>query len=235
LNQIKNIASQVLGVAPYNLEVEDDRVYVKYKPELYIPLTDIVMGYTYPDGHAIGGPVIGRGSFVPELLTNLDLETGQGNVAAEWTFGAEAAEVEVDTETGEIRVLSLVGVFDPGRVVNPQIAEGQVIGGMVQGMGPAIMEGVMYDEKGRPLNINFTDYKIPTIADAPEKLIADFVETPEATSSFGVRGVAEHPMISIPPAIAQAIYNAIGVNIYELPITPDRVLKALKEKEGSKA
>ena len=230
LNQIKSIASQVLGVAPYNLEVEDDRVYIKYDPETYIPLKDIVMGYTYPDGHAIGGPVIGRGSFVPERLTNLDPETGQGNAAAEWTFGAEAAEVEVDTETGEIKVLKLVGVFDAGRVVNPMLAKGQIIGGMVQGMGPAAFEQITYDDNGRPLTISFTDYKIPTIADIPEELEADFVETHEATSAFGVRGIAEHPMISIPPAIAAAIYDAIGVNINDLPITPDKVLKALKEK-----
>ena len=232
LNQIKNIASQVLGVAPYNLEVEDDRVYIKYDPETYIPLTDIVMGYTYPDGHAIGGPVIGRGSFVPERLTNLDPETGQGNVAAEWTFGAEAAEVEVDMETGEVKVLKLVGVFDAGRVVNPMIATGQVIGGMVQGMGPALFEQIKYDEKGNPITISFTDYKLPTIADIPEEMIADFVETYEATSAFGVRGIAEHPMISVPPAIAAAIYDAIGVNLNEMPFTPEKILRALKEKEN---
>jgi len=231
LNQIKSIASQVLGVAPYNLEVEDDRVYVKYDPEIYIPLKDIVMGYTYPDGHAIGGPVIGRGSFVPERLTNLDPETGQGNAAAEWTFGAQAAEVEVDTETGEIRILKLVGVFDAGKVVNPLIAEGQAIGGMIQGLGPAISEEIKYDDKCRPLTISFTDYKIPTIADIPEEMKVDFVETFEETNPFGARGIAEHPMISVPPAVAAAIYDAIGVNIYELPITPERILKALEEKE----
>ena len=231
LNQIKNIASQVLGVAPYNLEVEDDRVYVKYDPEIYIPLTDIVMGYTYPDGHAIGGPVIGRGSFVPERLTNLDPETGQGNAAAEWTFGAEAAEVEVDLETGEIKILKLVGVFDAGRVVNPMLAREQQYGGMVQGMGPALFEGVMYDDKGYPLTISFTDYKIPTIADKPVEMIVDFVETREETSAFGVRGIAEHPMISVPPAIASAIYDALGVNIKDMPITPYRILKAIENKK----
>ena len=81
------------------------------------------------------------------------------------------------------------------------------------------------------MTISFTDYKIPTIADIPEEMEADFVETYEATSSFGVRGIAEHPMISIPPAIAAAIYDAIGVNIDDLPITPDKILKALKEKK----
>ncbi len=232
LSQIKNIASQVLGVAPYNLEVEDDRVYIKYDPEVYIPLKDIVMGYTYPDGHAIGGPVIGRGSFVPERLTNLDPETGQGNAAAEWTFGAEAAEVEVDMETGEVKILKLVGVFDAGRVVNPMIAAGQIIGGMVQGMGPALFEQITYTDDGKPISISFTDYKIPTIADMPDEMIADFVETPEATSPFGVRGIAEHPMISVPPAIASAIYDAVGVDINDLPVTPEKILKALKEKHS---
>lgn len=231
LNQIKNIASQVLGVAPYNLEVEDDRVYVKYDPETYILLKDIVMGYTYPDGHAIGGPVIGRGSFVPERLTNLDPETGQGNAAAEWTFGAQGAEVEVDTETGEIKILKLVGVFDAGKVINPLVAEGQAIGGMLQGLGPAISEEIKYDSSGKPITISFTDYKIPTIADVPEEIAVDFIETFEETNPFGARGVAEHPMISVPPAIAAAIYNATGVNIYELPITPERILKALEEKK----
>ncbi|KAF2956569.1 xanthine dehydrogenase family protein molybdopterin-binding subunit [Marinitoga sp. 38H-ov] len=230
LNQIKNIASQVLGVAPHNLEVEDDRVFVKYRPEKYILLKDIVMGYTYPDGHAIGGPVIGRGSFVPEMLTNLDLETGQGNAAAEWTFGAQGAEVEIDLNTGELKIIQLVGVFDAGTIINPITAGGQVVGGMIQGMGPAIFEGIKYNEKGYPLTVSFTDYKIPTIADIPEEIKYDFVQTFEESSPFGAKGVGEHPMISVPPAIASAIYDAIGVNLRELPLTADKILEAINKR-----
>lgn len=231
LDQIKNIASQVLGVAPHNLEVEDDKVFVKYRPEIYLLLKDVVMGYTYPDGHAIGGPVIGRGSFVPEMLTNLDLETGQGNAAAEWTFGAEAAEVEIDFDTGEITIIQLVGVFDAGTIINPITAGGQVVGGMIQGMGPALFEGIKYDEKCNPLTVSFTDYKIPTIADIPEKIKYDFVETFEESSPFGAKGVGEHPMISVPPAIASAIYDALGINLRDLPLTPDKILKAIENKK----
>ncbi|SHH38435.1 xanthine dehydrogenase family protein molybdopterin-binding subunit [Thermosipho atlanticus] len=233
LNQIKNIASQVLGVAPHNLEVEDDRVFVKYRPEVYLLLKDVVMGYTYPDGHAIGGPVIGRGSFVPEMLTNLDLETGQGNAAAEWTFGAEAAEVEIDLDTGEITIIQLVGVFDAGTIINPITAGGQVIGGMIQGMGPALFEVIKYNEKGYPLTVSFTDYKIPTIADIPENIKYDFVETFEESSPFGAKGVGEHPMISVPPAIASAIYDALGINLRELPLTPEKILEAIERKNNN--
>lgn len=232
LNQIKDIASKVLGVAPYNLEVEDDRVYVKYRPEKYLLLKDVVMGYTYPDGHSIGGPVIGRGSFTPEMLTNLDLETGQGNAAAEWTFGAQAAEVEIDLDTGELKMLQLVGVFDAGTIINPITAGGQVVGGMIQGMGPALFEGVKYNDKGYPLTVSFTDYKIPTIADIPDEVKYDFVQTFEESSPFGAKGVGEHPMISVPPAIASAIYDALGVNIDELPLTADKILNALDKKNN---
>jgi CO/xanthine dehydrogenase Mo-binding subunit len=191
------------------------------------------MGYMFPNGNAIGGPVIGRGSYVAEGLTNLDPETGQGLPALNWTYGAHAVDIEIDPATGEIDILKIASAFDVGKVINEDLCRGQVVGGAVQGIGTALTEQYIYDEAGHLLNPSFTDYKIPTVKDIPREMVQIFIETPHDKGPFGARGVAEHPMISVPPAIANAIFQATGVRITELPLSPERVFLALKQKTES--
>ncbi len=228
-NKIKEIAFQVLEVDPVDLEVDGEKVFIKSDPAKNIPLPKIIMGYQYPDGHTIGGPIHAVGTFTP-YLTNLDAKTGQGHAAAEWTFGCEGAEIEVDTDTGEMEILQLIGAFDLGTVINPSTARGQVIGGMIQGMGSAVLEELKYKD-GKLQNSSFVDYKIPTAADIPGKIESIFVQTPDEGGPFGARAVGEHPMISIPPALANAIFDAIGVRIKDLPLTSENILKHIKDKK----
>jgi CO/xanthine dehydrogenase Mo-binding subunit len=228
LGQIMETASEALGAPVDQLDYEDGRVFLKGDRSRGLDFKDVVMGYKFPDGHSIGGPVIGRGRYVAEGLTNLDLETGQGLPALNWTYGAHAVEIEVDTETGDIEIVKIVSAFDVGRVINEALCRGQVLGGTVQGLGTAVSEHYVYDGEGHLLNPGFTDYKIPTVRDIPLAMEQVFVETPHDKGPFGARGVAEHPMISVPSVIANALFDAAGVRIKELPLSPERVFLAIR-------
>jgi len=140
-------------------------------------------------------------------------------------FGAQFAEVEVDTWTGRVRVLRIVSAHDSGRIVNPTLAESQLEGGIIQGVGYALFEERVLDARtGLPLNPTMHDYKIPTVADVP-KIDAFFVDIPDTVANHtGVKGVAEPPIIPTAPAIANAVLDAIGVEMAEIPLTPWRVL-----------
>jgi CO/xanthine dehydrogenase Mo-binding subunit len=229
IDQIKTTAAQALGVGKEGLEVEDGRVFVRDDPSTGLDYGSVVMGYMYPNGNSIGGPVIGRGSYVAEGLTNLDLETGQGLPALCWTYGAHAVEIEVDLDTGDIDILKLVSAFDVGKIINEALCRGQVTGGAVQGVGTAISEYYVYDNEGHLINPSLTDYKIPSVKDIPREIVPVFIETPHDKGPFGARGVAEHPMISIPSVIANALFDATGVRITHLPLSPERVLLALND------
>ncbi|HVP38839.1 MAG TPA: molybdopterin cofactor-binding domain-containing protein [Candidatus Saccharimonadales bacterium] len=227
LDQIRAVAGEALGVPPDQIECGGGKVWVRGRPEPTLDYSQIVLGYTYPDGHSIGGPVIGTGRYIAAGLTNLDPETGQGLPALNWTYGAHAVELEVDTDTGHIRVLQFASAFDAGKVLNRQQCQSQVIGGVVQGLGSAVIEKFVF-ENGRLLNNSFTDYKIPSAKDIPEKMQQFFVETPHPQGPYGARGVAEHPMISVPGAVGNALVNATGVEFFELPLDPERVYLTLK-------
>ncbi|AXA37153.1 MAG: xanthine dehydrogenase family protein molybdopterin-binding subunit [Candidatus Hydrogenedentota bacterium] len=228
LNQMKNIASQVLRVPPDQLECADEKVYFRGNPDMAIPYRQLAIGYVYPNGNAIGGPVIGHGRYIAVGLTNLDPETGQGLPALDWTYGAHAAEIEVDIETGEIEVLRLISAFDAGKVINEQQCKSQIVGGVVQGLGSAMSEKFIFNEHGQFRNATFTDYKIPTARDIPREMKSFLVETPDAQGPYGARGIAEHPMVSIPSVIGNAIADATGVEMFEFPFLPETVYLALK-------
>jgi len=148
-------------------------------------------------------------------------------------FGAQLAEVEVDTETGLVKVLKLISVIDCGIAINPPMAEGQVEGGAVQSMGYALTEEMPFDEKGRMLYRSFKDYNIYSAIDMPE-METILVETYEPTGPFGAKAIAEIPIDGIAPAVANAIYNATEVRLRDLPFTPEKVLKGIKEKAASR-
>ena len=231
IDQIKSTAAQALGVDKCDLEVEDGRVFVAGDKERGLDYKDVVMGYMFPNGNSIGGPVIGRGSYVAEGLTNLDPETGQGLPALNWTYGAHAVEIEVDVATGDIEIVKIVSAFDVGRVINEDLCRGQVRGGVVQGLGTSLIEQYIYDKNGNLLNDSLTDYKIPTAKDIPREMVQILIETPHDKGPFGARGIAEHPMISVPSAVANALFNATGVRIRELPLSPERVCLALRQSK----
>lgn len=154
--------------------------------------------------------------------------TGIGNYAATYVFGAQAAEVEVDPATGRVTILKMVVAQDTGRTLNPMAMEGQVYGGVLQGIGMALQEEMIFEE-GRPVNASFLDYKVPRIGDARPVEIA-FIETNDPEGPFGAKAGAEPTINATIAAIANAVAHATGIRFKELPLSPDRVLMALAEK-----
>jgi CO/xanthine dehydrogenase Mo-binding subunit len=226
--QLKRTAAQVLHAPEAELVCDDGRVFVVHNPDEALDYRRLVMGYTYPNGNSIGGPVIGRGRYIAQGLTHLDPETGQGRPALDWTYGAHAVELEVDTATGDIEILHLASAFDVGKMLNRQQVVTQIIGGVIQGLGSAISEEFLFDGQGRFRNAGFVDYKIPTAKDLPRRMSQHVIETPQLDGPYGARGVAEHPMISVPGAIGNALADALGVDFFDLPLNPERVYLKLK-------
>ncbi|MFQ6016162.1 MAG: molybdopterin-dependent oxidoreductase, partial [Anaerolineae bacterium] len=148
-------------------------------------------------------------------------------------FAAQFAAVEVDIETGEVRVLELVSAVDAGRIINPPMAEGQVEGSMAQALGYAVCEEMIFDPEGRLLNPRFGDYKIFAAGEMP-RLVTILVETEEPSGPFGAKAVAEIPMDGVAPAVANAVFDATGVRIRQLPLTPERVWRALYGRRAEK-
>ena len=231
LRQAYDVAAQVLRAQPMDLDHDDERIFIKHHPQSSVSFAAISVGYAYPNGNAIGGPLIGVGRYMAQGLTNLDKETGQGLPALDWTYGAHGVIVEVDPDTGEYKVIKVASAFDVGRVINPDIVRGQAIGGMIQGLGTATCEGYIYDEAGHLLNPSFTDNKIPTAKDLPEEIESIAVEVAQLDGPFGARGVGEHPMISVAPALGNAIQQAVGALLLHMPIRFEDVWRALRRKE----
>ena len=229
-NQMLKLASLKFGISENDLELKDGQIISKIHPDKKVKIADLAMGLTMPDGSGVHGPIIGRGAFIPPDVKDTDKETGQGEKpVAFWTFGVQAAEVEVDIETGEVKVLKVAAAYDAGKAINPELVCAQIEGGIVQGLGSALLEEMKIKE-GKVLNPSFVDYKIPAIGDAPEMKIS-IVEVPEPTGPWGARGIAEPCMVPTAPAIANAVFDAIGCRINSLPITAEKVLKAIKEKK----
>ena len=165
-----------------------------------------------------GGPVV----------TRVDIQEGASPYTS---FGTQIAEVEVDPETGEVRVLKITAVHETGRVLNPVAFYGQLEGGVVYGFGETVMTETVYDESGRVTNPSFADMKLPTMRDLPE-LNEIVLESDVGDGPYAVRGIGEHTNIMTAPAIANAIADAVGVRITTLPVTAEKVYQALQEKNG---
>jgi CO/xanthine dehydrogenase Mo-binding subunit len=163
--------------------------------------------------------------------TSFDGETGQGDAYMVYAWATNLVKVKVDKETGEVSVLKVWSAHDVGKAINPSSAEGQIEGGVMQGIGFALMEDMSVDADGRILNLNLSTYLIPTAEDATE-IEPIIVEHPYPEGPHGAKGFAEQPLMGIAPAVANAVYDAVGVRIRELPLTPERVWRALKEKKS---
>ncbi len=220
--QIKRVAAAPLRCAAADLEVAGGRVFLRDKPEEGLPLAQVVLGYVYPNGNAIGGPVIGRGGYITPDLTGLDPATGAGKPWLEWTLGAEGVEVEIDPADGHCRVLKAACTMDVGKVVHPALARSQAVGAMGMGIGYALREGYVFDARETVQNGSLRDYKILRYGDDPEYLV-DFVETPQTDGPFGLRGLGEQGIVGMPGCLAQAVSLAIGAQMTELPLTPEAI------------
>ena len=231
--KLLDLAQIKLGYIKRELYLEEGWIINRNHPESRMPMSDLALGLAFEDGSGYGGPAIGVGTFTLPNNINYDPATGYSpKPAAFWTTAVAGAEVEVDTETGIIEVKKMVESCDPGHIVNPELYKAQVEGGMMQALGTVLFEELKLKD-GKVLNKSFVDYKIPTIDNAPETFIAMGVEHPEETGPYGARGIGEPAMVPGAPAIANAIYNATGCRFTEMPITPERMLKALQEKAAA--
>jgi len=179
-----------------------------------------------------GGEIIGKATFWGRPSEE-DAETGQGErLAISYDYGVHGAEVAVDTETGMVKVLKFCAAFDTGKTINPKMCEAQLEGGVGMGIGSALYEGFIFDDKGKLLNPNLHDYRICSTLQVPsgEMMKTMTVEAPHQEGPFGAKGIGENAMCPAAPAIANAIYNATGARLTHLPMTPERILKAIKAK-----
>jgi xanthine dehydrogenase molybdenum-binding subunit len=219
------VAGIMLEANPDDMEVRDGKIHVKGSPDMTISIEDVITRAESPFIQTTAeGPA-------PTSLEEKGTIIGLSSTAPSENpapSAAEFVEVEVDTDTGEVRILRVVYAHDIGRVINPSAAEGQVEGGFQQGMGYALMEHLQFDpETGACLSGDFMDYKIPTAIEMPPKIESIFIESIEPSGPFGAKSLSELCVIVPAPAIANAIYNAVGVRVRELPITPEKILAGL--------
>lgn len=233
-DQIFDTVSRAKGIPKDKLYLEDETVRSELDPDFILPLKDfMITGIQVEDGSFRGGPVLGRGMFMPEFTTaKADPETSQGgHPNVHYTVGAAGIKLEVNIKTGKVKVLKVVEAIDAGKVLNPSLAEGQIIGGVLQGISTVLYEDMRFDHRGKMLNSNFTDYKIPTALDIPDEVVPIFVEVAQPDGPYGARGIGEHPMIPVAPMIANAIYDAVGIRVKSLPITAEKIFLELLSKE----
>jgi xanthine dehydrogenase molybdenum-binding subunit len=223
--QILEKASETLGAPVESLEMRDRMIRVKDDAKKSIAYDRVVRAMHYREG----GTVLSADGWYdpPTQLVNKD--TWKGNISASYGFGAQAAEVEVDIETGKVRVLKIVAAHDVGKAINPMAVEGQIEGGVAMALGYTLTEELQVKE-GRVLNPSFLDYRVPTALDVP-KIEAVIVETEDPEGPFGAKGVGEQPTNPTAAAIANAVYDAIGIRIKSLPLTAEKVLRAIKESK----
>ena len=178
------------------------------------------------------GNVIGSGAYKPDYQAAKH-DTGYSeNITPYWMIGGAAVEVEVDTETGHVRIVRLVNVIDCGTPINPRIVETQISGASIMQIGFTMFEK-MHLDGGQVTNASLADYKIPGIADVPPMMINETVRNYQQNGPFGAKGAAESATLALSPAVANAIDDAVGIRLMELPLTPEAVLRALRAKQGA--
>ncbi|MFM7246224.1 MAG: xanthine dehydrogenase family protein molybdopterin-binding subunit [Actinomycetota bacterium] len=228
-SRILEIGGELLEVDAGDLEIADGEVHVKGSPDKKVGMGDIAGFATFVKGELISG----QGTALKEYAT-LDPETGAVTVPphSAISYAACAAEVEVDTETGDVRVLKMSQVYDVGRAINPTLVEGQIEGGAMQGLGLGLLETVYpYYPSPDHRGSGYGSYFVPSMEELPE-LECIIIENPSADGPFGAKSIGEMANNAQPPAIATAIHDAVGVWVTEMPITPEKVLRALRAKEA---
>lgn len=222
IEQLRDIAARIMKCSAQDLEVSEGKVYLRDDPSVYLDFAAISHGYKYPNGNAIGSQIIGRGIYSMQHLTPLTPDTGQGKTGPAWTVGAQGVELEYDSEDFTYRLIKAATVLDTGKVINPKTARGLITGGMCMGLGLGSREAFLYSETGEVLTTSLRTYKPMRYGENPEYLV-EFVETPQLDAPYGARGIAEHGTIGIPAALANALSNAAGIELNELPITPELI------------
>jgi CO/xanthine dehydrogenase Mo-binding subunit len=216
-------AGEMMKVDPQRLDLVDREVIDAEGSGKSLSLIDVIRACA-----SDGLPLYNVALYKAPFRNVTQYERIEGQVFPDFTYGTHAVELAVDQETGEVQVLKLIACFDVGRAINPLSVEGQLEGGAIYGMGYGLTEEVIL-EKGVTLTPSFSEYLLPTSMDIPD-VETILIESGDGVGPFGAKGVGEPSVCSVAPAIANALYDAVGIRIYDLPLTPEKVLKALKEK-----
>lgn len=225
-DQLLVISADILGVDSDELVIEDGLIFSKRNPDKKLTISQAIR-----HEYQAGIDIIGKDSYYPVVESESKGMWSAPSIF--WMYGAQCAEVEVDPETGMIKILRIIGAHDVGKAINPSTCKGQIEGGMVHAIGNTLFEEMIIGNMGEVVNKSFLDYRMPGSLDIPE-IESLIVETPHREGPWGAKGIGEMTVVPMAPAIANAIYDAIGVRIKELPITPDKILKALKNKQNEK-
>mmetsp|Transcript_22151 Transcript_22151/g.10564 ORF Transcript_22151/g.10564 Transcript_22151/m.10564 type:complete len:758 (+) Transcript_22151:1601-3874(+) len=230
LGAARKIKRRILGYASKILKVPNDRIniqnriaYSKDEPEKNVEIGKVLRKAHF----STNGNMLMAECFYDPANENMDKEF-KGNMSMTYTFGAHGVRVKVDEKTGKVKILQYVAAHDVGRAINPLLLDGQVYGGVMMGLGYALTEQVVCKD-GKIMNSNFRDYKITTAKDAVN-IDSLVVETIDKDGPYGAKGIGEPGCVPTAPAVANAIYDAVGVRIKSLPITPEKVLAAIKSR-----
>jgi CO/xanthine dehydrogenase Mo-binding subunit len=224
-DQLAEVAAELLDVTVDDVQCKKGIFFSKETPEKTIRFKEVASQATIKHH---GAPVVGTGFYTPP--TELpDPETKKGNISPAYPFGCQIAEVEIDPDTGQVSVTRFYAAHDVGRAINPMATEGQIQGGIAQGLGWTLMEDMVYED-GKILNADFVDYIVPSCFDIPD-IKPILVEPIEPNGPYGAKGIGEPALNPTMAAITNAIYDAVGVRIKELPVNPQKLLAAIKKKE----
>lgn len=221
--QLKKTAAIALQCSEDDLAVGGGKVYLKAKAQYYVTLQEVALGYSFPNGHTVGGQVVGVGTYTQRHLTPLDKETGFGNPGPWWSVGAQAIEVRYDEQNCTYEVIKAVTVLDGGTIINRQSAIQQMRGGMYMGLSLASSETFVFDDSGIVLNPDLRNYQMLRFGEQPKTYLVDFVETPAIDGPYGARGIGEYGVIGMSSALANALSNVARVELNELPLIPERI------------
>ncbi|MBI5968042.1 MAG: xanthine dehydrogenase family protein molybdopterin-binding subunit [Deltaproteobacteria bacterium] len=238
IRQLFQAAAEKMEAPVDDLDLANGKIIVRGSPQSGVAFADLFEPFTmFTDqrrtGLKRGTPVRGRGAFAPSPAIPWDKETGLTSKMWNWyQYNACGVEVSTNIETGEIKLLNAAIAADMGFPVNPKLCEGQIEGGLCMAIGASVLEEYIY-ENGLMINSSYGDYRIPTFGEIPprSKVKALFASDPLPDGPWGAKGIGEGTMVAVAPAIANAIYNAIGVRIKDLPLSAERILRLIKEKK----
>ncbi len=222
--KVLSAAAQVLNISEENLDAKDNKVFVKDNPEKNISWQEAAAAY-----FSTGGPLVGKGHYSPPEGLGGTYKGAAVGTSPAYSFSATVCEVKVDMATGKVRVLNFWDAHDCGTAINPMAVEGQAEGAVLMGMSEVLFEDEVFDHRGKILNADLHNYLIASSADMP-LIDSSIVDGYEPQGPFGAKEVGEGATLPVFGAIANAIEDAIGVRIYDLPITPEKILKAIKSK-----
>jgi CO/xanthine dehydrogenase Mo-binding subunit len=227
IEKLKKTAARALLCDEDMLDYDGEFVYLRNDPGVRVEVPRLVRGYMTETGITVGEVIQATSDARLPRYASPDPETGQASMGVTYTFGAQGCQIRIDKQTGEIAVENFASSFDVGRVINPVQIRGQVAGGVMMALGATLYEELRYDQDGRARNPFFSRYRFPTIKQAPLRQTIEFVETPGEIGPYGARGIGEHPVVGVAPAVLNAIQDAIGLELYDIPVTPETIKAAL--------